>query len=252
MRLYQNLSVRFSFLLGLFFFLSQPSFAIVDPARNLDGEPPGSNLVPQEKLSEKPMSVPIRLAPGVYRIGQVQLDKSKRSISFPVRINMDKGLLEYLLVRNGGKTHESLFLTDVEPYNIQLAGLLLNMEGADTPLPYQGASELPTGEHLKLSVALVDEQGRTHHFDPGVWLKKVIEEKIEAVENLDWIFTGSTISNGRFLAQMEGSIIALYHDPVAIIDNGSPGGDSDEIWFVNDDTVPPIGTSAVLTIQIAK
>jgi hypothetical protein len=72
------------------------------------------------------------------------------------------------------------------------------------------------------------------------------------VESLDWIFSGSRISDGRFMAQVDGSVIALYHDPAAIIDNASPGGESDEIWFVNEKTVPPIGTSLTLTIQPAK
>lgn len=252
MRYYQKCSLILSFLLCLILSFSQPLFAVDDPAKNPGSVSPAPNMLSQEQEATSTKVMPVRLAPGVYKIGKVELDKSKRSISFPVRVNMDKGLLEYLVVRTGGKTHESLFLTDAEPFNIQLAGLLLNMEGADKPIPYQGASEVPTGERLKLSVAVVDGQGRTQHYSPETWLKKVIDDKAEPVENLDWIFTGSVISNGRFLAQMEGSIIALYRDPVAIVDNASPGGDNDEIWFVNGEMVPKVGTKAVLTIQIAK
>jgi hypothetical protein len=52
------------------------------------------------------------------------------------------------------------------------------------------------------------------------------------------------------MAQAEGSIIAIYHDPSALFDNASPGGESDRVWFVKEDAVPPVGTPVTLTISV--
>src|SRR5919108_5617454 len=62
-----------------------------------------------------------RIAPGVFRLGNITIDKTAQSISFPAVVNMKEGLLEYLLVRTGGKTHESLLRTTAEPYQLQVA-----------------------------------------------------------------------------------------------------------------------------------
>ena len=43
------------------------------------------------------------------------------------------------------------------------------------------------------------------------------------VPTLHWVFTGSLVRNGRLAAQVTGSIVAIFHDPVALIDNASRG-----------------------------
>ena len=53
------------------------------------------------------------------------LEKLKQQISFPVLINMNEGLVEYILVTGKGKTHESLLVTRTEPFHIHVAMLLL-------------------------------------------------------------------------------------------------------------------------------
>jgi hypothetical protein len=192
------------------------------------------------------------VSPGVYRIGDILINKAEKSVSFPARINMDKGLLEYVLVRTGGKTHESLFRTETEPYDLQLACLLLDLVGTDKPLPFQGAPDLPKGDLVSISVSRQDKEGKGRELRPETWITKTVEGKPQDVEPLKWVFVGSMINEGRFLAQVEGSIISLYHDPIAIIDNASPGGESDKIWFVNEQNVPPVGTPVTITIKAKK
>jgi hypothetical protein len=51
---------------------------------------------------------------------------------------------------------------------------------------------------------------------------------------------------------MEGSIIAIYHDPAALIDNASEGGESDKVWFVREGASPPVGTPVTVTIKRKK
>jgi hypothetical protein len=69
---------------------------------------------------------------------------------------------------------------------------------------------------------------------------------------MTWVYTGSFSYQGRFVAQDSGSIAAIWHDPVALIDNASPGGESNRIWFVKEGTVPPVGTPVEVVIKPAK
>jgi hypothetical protein len=192
----------------------------------------------------------IQVSPGIFRIGDIEINKKSKSISFPAEVNMDRGLLEYILVRTGGKTHESLIRTKVEPYNLQIAFLLLGFEPTDRPLRGQGDPDKPKGEQIEISISY-DKGGKPVTIRPEEWVIKKNKDKDSEVKKLDWIYTGSVIWDGRFMAQIEGSIIAVYHDPMALIDNASEGGESDEIWFVKEG-IPPAGTPLTLTIKGKK
>jgi len=52
-----------------------------------------------------------------------------------------------------------------------------------------------------------------------------------------------------FIAQVERSILAVYRDPAAMIDNPAPEGASDENWLVHEDRVPPIGTEVRVIVK---
>ncbi|MBI5742035.1 MAG: hypothetical protein HZA16_15125 [Nitrospirae bacterium] len=190
-----------------------------------------------------------KAAPGIFRIGEITINKKIGSVSFPARINMDKGLLEYLIVNKGGKTHESLLRTDVTPYDLQIAFLLIGFEGSDRPLKGQGDPERPKGEPVEITIAFNDKEDRTVQVKGEDWI--IIKNKDEQrnVEKLDYVFTGSMVYNGQFLAQSSGSIAALYHDPAALIDNSSTGGESDDIWFVKEGAVPAVGTPVKVNIK---
>lgn len=193
-----------------------------------------------------------KVSPGIFRIGDIQINKNNKSITFPAVVNMDKGLLEYILVRSGGKTHESLLRTKAEPYHIQIAFLLLGFEGTSQSITGQGSLEKPKGEAVEITFSYNKERGKDIKINPEEWVVKRIGETFKGAEKLDWVFTGSLIIDGRFLAQIEGSIIAIYRDPLSLIDNASPGGESDEIWFVKEGAIPPVGTPVTVTIKAKK
>ena len=93
-------------------------------------QPPGS-------AEPKPVPPPsIReVSPGVFQVGGVKLEREARRVSFPAKLNMTNGPIEYLLVTTAGKAHESLLTTDIEPQHLQVAMLLLGAKGMQaTPL----------------------------------------------------------------------------------------------------------------------
>ena len=211
--------------------------------------PPPIPFQPQPGMQHPDLPIFQKIAPGVFGLGDIQISKAAGSISFPVLVNMDRGMLEYLVVRNGGKTHESLFRTPIDPTQLQMSLLLLGIEGTDQPLSRQGDPDAPRGNPVEIKVSYL-VNGRMVQLAPETWIARKTGGVLGNTEPLQWMYTGSTISNGRFLAQAEGSVIALYHDPAALIDNASPGGENDRIWFVDEATVPPVGTPVTLTIRI--
>jgi len=85
-------------------------------------------LMPADLASpEVKSNMPIReISPGIFALGEVRIDKEQRTVSFPARLNLDEGPMEYFLVTSWGKTHESILKTDTEPFRIHLAMLLLD------------------------------------------------------------------------------------------------------------------------------
>lgn len=195
---------------------------------------------PPREISAPPLK---KIGPGLFEIGGVRIIKEKGRIEFPAEVNMDKGLLEYLIVGNSGKLHESLLRTEVEPYSIHIALLMIGLEGTANPLGQQGDPRTPEGDPVSIwAQGTGKDKIRIEQ-----WV--ALGEKRSPMKPTNYIFTGSLISNGVFMAQTEKSIAALFRDPVAIIDNPMPEGASDEIWFVNEKQMPPIGTKVTVVIQ---
>lgn len=191
---------------------------------------------------------PVRkVGPGLLRLGEIQIHKGSMSVTFPAVVNMDRGLIEYLLVRSTGKIHESLLRTEVDPYLLNISFLLLGFEGTDRPLDAQGAADKPGGDPV--SIILVYNQAERNQSVPAEgWIVRKNGEHAFPPE-MSWVYTGSMVMQGRFLASQQGSIAAVYHDPAALIDHGAPGGESDEIWFVREGTVPPVGTPVTVVVK---
>lgn len=221
--------------------------------------PPARTLILQEGPAPEFLTREVppveKTAPGMFKMGEIVINKKDRSVSFPALLNQKDGLLEYLIVNGRGKVHESLFRTNVEPYYLNLALLLLEFEGTDRPLQYQGDHAIPKGEALSITVSYEAKDNKKVAVSPEKWIvrRKYDDSSVQQdAGEFAWVYTGARIINGRFSAQTGGSIAAVYHDPDAMIDNASPGGESDKIWFVKEGVVPPIGTSVTITIKPAK
>jgi hypothetical protein len=196
--------------------------------------PPGVDLPPL-----------MPIGPGVFQIGKVRLDQNRRTIEFPASINMSTGIIEYALVSDIGKLHESLLKTEAEPYHIHIAALFL---GAD-PGPQ------PAGKALRIGVPVTiwlewEENGekRKRRCEDLVYNS----ETESAMTRGAWAYIGSRIVDGVFLTQRDGSIIATIADPDALIENPRPGRTNEEIWEVYASKSPPVDTPVEVTIQIEE
>ncbi len=182
----------------------------------------------------------------------IRIDKASRSVTFPAEINLTSGLLEYFLVNKKGKTHESLLSTAIEPYDLQVAMLLLGIK------PAASANSQPPGEitreYLSTAPELAGEKISITLTWPG---HRAPAESL--IWNLDknavmspgpWIYNGSEMYGGKFLAQIDGSMTALVRDSGALINNPRPGNDDDQIWEPYTKDVPPKGTAVDVTLKL--
>jgi hypothetical protein len=225
--------------------LLTPALAVGQEAKTPSALP----SVPSDPSREIKAPAIQMIAPGVFEIGGVRLSKREGRVEFEALVNMEKGLLEYLIVGETGKVHESLLRTKIEPFSLQIALLLIGLEGTTNPLVEQGDPRTPEGDPVTIWLKWIDR---------GKIIELPIEEWVATDENgtpakpMDWVFTGSVVMSGIFMAQVEKSIVAIYHDPVAMIDHQSPEGASDENWFVNEKVTPPAGTEVTVTIKKGK
>jgi len=58
------------------------------------------------------------------------------------------------------------------------------------------------------------------------------------------------VVNGIFLAQREGSIVALIDDVDALANNPRPGNDNDQIWQIKSNALPPLNTPVEVTFKL--
>ena len=66
-----------------------------------------------------------KLADGVYEMGSITIHRKDNFISIPAVTNQISGLVEYGLVHENGKIHESLFRTTIRPQVFHTSLLLL-------------------------------------------------------------------------------------------------------------------------------
>lgn len=216
---------------------------------------------PAGPAEPKPVSPPgIReIAPGIYQVGGVKLEREARRISFPVKLNMTNGPIEYLLVTAAGKTHESLLTTDIEPQHLQVAMLLLGAKGMQaaplTNAPAGGPITQALGGRnppLPGDSVLVEVSWKKGGQSERKRIEALVFNKRanEPMSAGPFTFTGSRLWQGKFVAQTDGSLISIITDPDAVFNNPRPNRDADDTWVVHGPSVPNADTGLELNITM--
>lgn len=199
---------------------------------------------------------PVRsVGPGLWEIGEIRLDQAKKTLSFPAVVNLREGPLEYVLVTDYGKIHESLLRTTVPPYHIQMALILLGVPAAPL-LPEangiatnasQAAATVTNASNItNVAGRLLMEigwnvRGRVRYVPLGNFVQN--RRARTKVGKGDWFFMGSRLREGGFAAQADGSIVTLIDDPDAIVGSHLPGSDDDDNWLAIGRRMPPLETA---------
>jgi hypothetical protein len=232
--------------------------------------PPATNPPPNQAGGSQPVessitalsNTPVRMVePGIYEIGLVRLDQRRRRITLPAALNKTQGLMEYFLVTTYGKTHESILKTPAQPYHLHLAMLLLGAHGAGSadfpgsptngepgPVVHPSKETMP-GDKVAISVKWKTPQGETRRAAEELVLKN---DTHAVMEHGLWVYNGSLIVRNKFLAQMDGSLVSLVTDPVALVNYIGPGHDNDLIWEPNATNLPPRDAPVEVTLTFQE
>ena len=191
------------------------------------------------------------LGSGRYRIGSVELDRAASEIYLTGEVNMDSGLVELFACGPRGKLHESVLRLDVSPHHLQVALLLIGL----TPgggVEFQGDPSIPTGDPVEIWVeweVAADGDGE------ATTVRRRAEDLVynmaadAPMARTPFVFVGSQVVDGVFVAEVEQSIITTYHDPYTILDNPLPTGGDDTLYAANYGVVPARGTPVRVTLK---
>ncbi|MBP7829076.1 MAG: hypothetical protein KA248_04080 [Kiritimatiellae bacterium] len=182
---------------------------------------------------------------GVAVLGSVRVDPSTRTVLATGWVNQVSGAIELLACGKGGKTHESVFVLDVHPLDLQTGLLLLGLQPGTPPagLGQPGAA----GPVLDIRVDW-EIKGKRRSLPAERFLLHVGRNR--PLKNTPWLFTGSAIEDGEFKALAEESLVATYWDPWAIVNIGDAVGADDEILAVNKKAVPPLHTPITMRFRV--
>lgn len=196
-----------------------------------------------------------------YDLDGLRINAETREIRIPTKVELKKAPIEYMLVHETGKTHESVLTTAVSPTAIQLALLLTNYEAAsegilakvpkaDLPPWKEKAPAKPNANRLKIRVEW-KVAGETKSAPLSDWVQDNRTKKSPA-DLQTWVFNGSILDERGFVAESEGSIISVWVDQAALINSPAEGNWRDELWFTHTANIPEEGTEVSLIIYPAS
>lgn len=216
-----------------------------------------SDLAPTRSEAEDVLKHALSLkqtGTNTYRIGRVEFDKQKRSVSLPASVCIRDQIIEYALVATGGKTYESLLETEASPEDVHLALLLLNVSQVPVlgepkqpaPIPVTNAVQIEVcwqtnGQTITVPLAELICLTDGHANDPG-----------QPMTLDQWLYNGSLFDQWGFAAQREGSLIALIRDPVALVNNPGADRDNDLIHVPNIRLLPERGMPVQIVLRLPE
>jgi hypothetical protein len=107
----------------------------------------------------------------------------------------------------------------------------------------------PPGDPIIIEFSWTNADG-AHHLAAANALRN-LQTKTNAASD-PWIYNGSRVIKGLFVAQRDGSIVALIDDIDAMVNNPRPGHDNDQIWEINSNALPPLRTPVEVTFKLEE
>lgn len=218
---------------------------------------PRSLPAPDQAVAEHKPAI-TRLDDGTMKIGEITLNPKTRDIRFPAEVNMTEGFLEFVVVHRNGKIHESLLLTEISATNLNIAIKLLNYKASgelymklddDGSLGSEfeeASAEEKEGSRIRIGLEW-KQDGKTKSSTLNDWISHATTEKPMPTE--PWVYGGSFVYQGKFVAERSGDIIAIFLSNAAIINYSGNDNQDDEVWHPHAKRVPEIGTAVTVVIS---
>jgi len=189
-----------------------------------------------EAMLKKSLDVK-QTGPDTFTLGIITFNTKQQTLTIPSIVNQQDGLIEYALVTESGKRHESLFYTKARAEQVHLACLLLGVTPSATSRFAVEVTWKKHGPEARYSLAEL------------VLIRNMPTETGHALTGADWTYNGSYVGGEGFAAQMEGSIIALISDNAALANNPRTDRGNDKIHFPNTPLLPAKGMPVEIILK---
>ena len=190
-----------------------------------------------------------KLEDGCYQFDEVIIDKKNLQIKFEMISNQRSGLIEYGIVHESGKIHESLFRTKTRPEIIHASLLLLKAKAVEDYFQ----NENNQSKHYSSSCVDVHVTWESNQSLQKSNLRDLYynhNSQGEHPETPLFLFTGSRLVEATFMAEHTGSILGVYLDPDAILNSIESESDNDDLWMANKLTMPPLEKEVTCVLQL--
>ena len=227
-------------------------------------EPPSPTPPPpstEPATPPKPASIVVKLDANRFKIGDIELNRQNREIRFPAVINMREGLLEFVIVHEKGKVHESLLRTAINATHLNLALKVLRYQSSPELFMLRDEEGFPNGlmpavdartkAAARVEMRMRWKDGETEH---SVSINECINNNRNntVMPAGPWVYGGSAVYNGRYVAEVTGDIVAILTSQAAIFnypgDHNQNGTDYGN-WYALTKMLPDVGTAVMVEIR---
>lgn len=237
--------------------LAGTPLVFADPAADRAPVEPHSLPAPDQPVAEVQPAVK-KLDGNRFQVGEVTFDAKTREIRFPAAVNMaGEELLEFAIVHANGKVHEALLVTTISATDLNIAFKLLRYQASAEFYPLKEAD----GSYSNDFPEVPEEVKKAARIDLGVeWKEGDKERKAKLHEWIThgstgkpmdadpWVYGGSGVYEGKFMAETTGDIAAIFLSNSALINFSGKDNNSDEVWLPFPKRVPPEGTKVTVVI----
>ena len=193
----------------------------------------------------------IKISDGIYQFGDILIDRKSNTIEIPAITNQISGLVEYGIVHEDGKIHESLFRTKIRPQILHTSLLLLKAKPVASFFENLWSDEpkVINYDNYCFNIFVNWEMNGTK-FNKTFEKLSINQNRKQSVEKKSFIFTGSRVIEGTFLAETSGSILAIYADDNAILNNSDYDSANDDVWIANKEEMPPLELPVMIRFHL--
>jgi hypothetical protein len=183
----------------------------------------------------------------------IETEGETRRVLVKAEVCLREGLLEQLLTRKGGKTHEAILAADIDARDLHLAMTLAGAE-AGKPVQFRPKLAAPTGTPVKISLEY-EKDGKKVRVKAQEWIRNI---KTKKDLHTDWVFAGSVFipdpldkTKPPFYGANDGDVISVVNFESACLDVPflNTKDNDDLVYDAHTARIPALKTPVTLILE---
>ncbi|MFH1377916.1 MAG: sigma-70 family RNA polymerase sigma factor [Planctomycetota bacterium] len=189
----------------------------------------------------------------------VWYDIEKKRVYFKGIFCLERGTLEFVIVGDAGKNHETVVQVNSAPLDIAYALLVCGFPYSASYRIIPGGDgstrRLFNGQAIDIFFEY-EENGVNKRKPARTFIKNA--KTNDLIADVPFIFTGSKYvtepqtGNKQFLANIERNIAAVFFDPASILNTPLNTGYDDTYYIIKEDVIPKAQTPVLVILQPAS